>query len=403
MPNWLEKFKKYLLIAVIVAIPSNLFFKLGLESAYLNGLLVDYLIPKIYLLDCFLLLFFIVELVSYLINKKRKKIKLKFKKIDLVILSLLLVFLLRNLEQILVIYRLLSAFLFLIILKKDKSLKEEIPKAVLISLTVQSFFAYFQFKKQDSLAPYYFFGESDLHHFAGISHGSFVDQEKILPYGTTAHPNILAGLVLIFTIFITQLGPLKKDQRILLFFNCLIIILLTQSLAALATLLLFFAYLISSEDRKNKFNWQKNILFIIALLFFILSPQLLEALNWDILSMQRRITLNKAAAKIFTARPIFGVGFNQFTKYLESFSQNREVVKFIQPVHHFGLLILSEGGLLLASIFTLIGLKYREKINWQKLSTLAPIAALDHYLITQSSGLFALVLFLYFTSENSRN
>ena len=407
--NWLEKFKKYLLIAVVVTIPSNLFFKLGLKSAYVNGLLVDYLIPKIHLLDCFLLLFFIVYLIDFLIKKKYKKLKIKFKKIDLAILLLSAVFILRNIGNPLIVYQLSSAIIFFLIIKHDQTLSVTLSKSVLLSLAIQSFFAYYQFKNQENLAPYHYFGESNLHSFAGISKANFINQEKILPYGTTAHPNILAGVILIFSILVTQLGPLKKDQRTLVLVNCLIIILITQSVSALVALSMFFTYLILTEEKKTSEHWLKKSLLLLGSSIFLLTPILLKKINIESLSIQRRVVLNNAAIEMFQSQPILGVGLNQFTRHLEKFTTNKEIIKFIQPVHHLGLLLISEGGILLLSIFILLILKesqnkkLKRRNFWLKLAILLPIAALDHYLVTQSSGLFALMLYLYYASENARN
>ena len=54
--NWLDKFKTLLLSAIIFTLPINLFWKISLKQAYVHGFLVDYLIPRLYLVEIPLLI-----------------------------------------------------------------------------------------------------------------------------------------------------------------------------------------------------------------------------------------------------------------------------------------------------------------------------------------------------------
>lgn len=406
------KFEQLLLFVTVLSLSSNLFLKIGLETAYVRGLLLDYLIPKIYLFDCLL----IMSVTIFFFQEKNRKIfkknKIKLNKIDISILilgSLVLLnqFLNPSLGSLIFHLRLILLGLFILSIHLDKLRLQTFYRALLFSIIWQSFLAYYQFFKQQSFAPYHFFGESNLQQFATISRGQFLNAEKILPYGSTAHPNILAGLILIFTIILFNSNQLKKTIRALILFNSLIIILLTQSLSALLSFFLFLLYLFFEKLKiKNKqlkkpiLSWQKFLNFLLVL-FFLFSPFIIQHLESNLekdhLSISRREMLNKAAWQMFIDQPVFGIGLNNFVRELENYSQNREVVRFVQPVHHLGLLILSEGGIFTFGLLLIIIWKLKTKLTWSKILILIPIASLDHYLITQVAGLTSFILIVFFS------
>lgn len=391
----------------VVSFTSNLFFKLKPNDAYINGLLSDYLIPKIYLFDLFLIFNFIVFLFinkNYLFFKKNK---IKLKKIDYLILFLSIIFLINqlsnfNLNLFFSIIRFCLIIFFIISLANDQKQQKYLYQALLISVIWQSFLAYYQFINQKSLAPYYVFGETNLQHFASISRAQFFNIEKILPYGSTAHPNILAGIIGIFSILLIDKNQQNKLLKIFLLLNALIVCLITQSVSAFLTLSMYLIYLIIKKLSRYKslINWQK-VFNVALIIFFLLTPVVIKKINLSSaknqLSISRRVMLNNAAWEMFVDKPLFGVGMNNFLKQLEGYSQNPEAVRFVQPVHHLGLLLLSEGGLLIGLILLLLVEKFNKNINWSKLLLFSPIASLDHYLITQPLGLFALCLFFFLT------
>jgi putative inorganic carbon (hco3(-)) transporter len=411
------KFEQLLLFVTILSLSSNLFLKIGLETAYVRGLLLDYLIPKIYLFDCLLLSSVAIFFLKEKNRKIFKKNKIKLNKIDVSILitsSLVLFnqFLNPSLSSLIFHLRLVLLGLFVLSIYLDKLRLRTFYQALLASVVWQSFLAYYQFFNQQSFAPYHFFGESNLQQFANISRGQFLKAEKILPYGSTAHPNILAGLVVIFNIILFKNIQLKKSIKSLLLFNSLVIIILSQSLAALLSFLIFLIYLFfeilkmkNKELKKPILSWQKFLNFLLVL-FFLFSPFIIQLLDNNLeknhLSISRRAMLNKAAWQMFIDQPVFGIGLNNFVRELESYSQNREVVRFVQPVHHLGLLILSEGGIITSGLLLLIIWKLRTKLSWSKILLLIPIASLDHYLITQVAGLTSLILIIFFSSRNRR-
>lgn len=404
-PNWWDKFKSlvsinldwiklFLLFFVIFTLFLNLFYKISLEGAFVQGLLVDYLIPKFYLAEIFLIPLVAISLGS-----------LKKTKLNTGFCFLLLLLLLRQLSSngalasFTHLIHLLEIFLFFSVLKHDplfqtKKAEKFIGSGLLAVITFQSLLAIYQFISQKSLLAYQFFGETNLQDLANISRAQFFFGERLLPYGTLAHPNILAGVVVILSILIFNKSNNAGWLKILLTTNALLIIFLTQSLSALLTLGLFFSYLLI-----DKFKNKKLVIFLIYYFFLLFLPYLLSknfATELDNNSIKRRVVLNQASLEMFQDNPIFGVGINNFTlnieKYLPS-AKSGEIVRFVQPAHHLLFLILAEGGLLLLLILFLLIRQSQIDKFYQKTMILLAIASLDHYLLTQFSGLGLLALF----------
>ena len=154
-----------------------------------------------------------------------------------------------------------------------------------------------------------------------------------------------------------------------------------------------------------------RVLLIGAIFIFVATPFIVDRASqqWPKNpSLNRRASLNHAAWNIFSAYPLAGVGLNNFTAYEESFSPNREVVRFVQPAHHVGLLWLAETGLVGGILVLLGGRKIWKKLhdNQQKsaflwcLFLVLPLAAFDHYLLTQQTGFF-LIIFSFYLSQPS--
>jgi O-antigen ligase len=89
--------------------------------------------------------------------------------------------------------------------------------------------------------------------------------------------------------------------------------------------------------------------------------------------------------------PLFGTGFGGFVQHLDS-TREREIVRFVQPVHHVGLLWLVETGIIwnvavCGVLFFLFRKHRRRAAEYMQrggaiLLILSPLLALDHYLLT---------------------
>ncbi len=408
-----DMFVLLLLAGLIFSIPSNLFKTFLLETAYVRGLQVDYLIPKFHLSDIFLLTLFFV-LIFRAENRKflTKIIRNIPYKPTLGILGTLLILQQITSEHpivsILFLLRILIlAITGLIITSDTHLLKSQITiTTVKITVIFQSLLAWYQYLSQGSLFNYYFLGETNLNAYAGIAQSSLLGVQKILPYGTTAHPNVLAGILTIFSLFIFNnfsKNSKTKLTEILILILSSSTILLTQSVSAILGLLLGVAVIVINKKKLFVYTPKKIAIFFLVLsaLTILLLTQITDQTVINSNSVLRRNFLNSAAIAILQKEPFTGVGFQNFTAYLEKNSTNQEVVRFIQPAHSVLLLFLSEAGLIGTTFFLLLILPYLKKNRKirhpEYLLALLPILALDHYLLTIQSGLLLLAVTVWLT------
>ena len=135
---------------IIFLLPTNFFLKLFESGAYVNGLRIDYLIPKLYLSDIFILILLLFWLINWfkrnsLKNKTWKLFKSYLTKEPLLI-SLLVIFFLRQfltlypLSSVIYLFRVIELGLFagFLIKNKAKINPELIEKSVLATLFFQS-------------------------------------------------------------------------------------------------------------------------------------------------------------------------------------------------------------------------------------------------------------------------
>lgn len=395
-----------LLSAIIFLVPSNLFIKIAVDQAYVNGLLVDYLIPKFYLSDIFI----IILLLLWLIKVIKNKTQVSFKKENWAIYFLLPIFIVR---QLLTPYPLAAVWyvlkiaelslLFLFLNKHQPLLKKPLIYFTIVSTIIfQSSLAIWQFLTQKTFLGFRFFGEPNLANSIGLTKDMWWHTGRVLPYATTPHPNILGGILAIFSLFL-----ITNNQNKILTSFCvslaLIIIVLTQSISALSILISGLLLLALKPHYQQVANFKKKMTIGLIVMFFIMPVLINLASKLSTAdSLARRDYLQNAALEMLRENLIFGVGLNQFAARVEEYSSSKEVVRFVQPVHHVGMLWVAETGLLGIILLLIIG----KKINWGKatlpLLILLPIISLDHYLLTQQSGMLLFVLQLNHIGRWSR-
>ncbi len=465
-----NKLYQILLGLVIFLAPSNLFLKLYEGNSYVNGLQVDYLIPKLYLSDIPILLILSLWLLQSLLNAKLQitnvKQMLKAQSSKLIALCnsatltlIISVFFLltsnlllstNHIASLWYLAKIIELTLFTLFLKTQKKLLSNSANLLLvitvITLVTQSLLALYQYNTQHSLTNYYLTGETNLTNFAGLAKITINGAERTLPYGTTAHPNILAGLIVVYLIILSKnVSKLKakSSQLAKVSFIALLLISLTalystHSLTAWLTLALFVASFAlralnlspflernssvaptKHEKRGQALSTKINIQYsqltthnsqqkILILLAIILTPPLIHFMATNYPSNQsliRRDYLNQAAWKMFLNNPLFGVGLNNFTTRVEEYSQTHEIVRFVQPVHNLPLLVLAENGiignlllfLLIKKMFKVQSLKSKVQrkgsipnTQYPILISLLPIILLDHYLLTNQTGMILL-------------
>ncbi len=462
-----------LLSILIIVIPMNLFLQISRQGSFVNGLQVDYLILKIYAADIIILALGclwgclwgcqaliksrsqpqpnkIKEEIIYSQNQKstnlllfwqstknrlqqakaafeKKLLSRSYQSSQLYAVLIALAALI--LRQILTPQPVTALFFFFKVLiaifaawflyqHQDWLRSKYALIAMLISFLLQLGLGFYQFLAQQPLLPYYYLGEPKFEPYYRLSRHLFNGREKILAYGSTAHPNILAAtgclLFLMITLQLKQkiINQSQKPRRRLLLsagngillLACLGLIYITQAKSVLLVLLLGNLFIWKDElslEIKPGFV-KKFLLFVLAV-----TPLMLAAafrFHSYQPSIFRRHLLNTAAVRMLFNRPLLGQGLNQFTLQLEQFLKQSEVIRFVQPAHHIGLLWLAETGLLgisvLILIYQLIASSIRNSII-TGLAIVSPMLAMDHFFYSLQPGRLLLILFIvYWLSFN---
>ncbi|OGJ38353.1 MAG: hypothetical protein A2383_03790 [Candidatus Pacebacteria bacterium RIFOXYB1_FULL_39_46] len=388
-----------LIYAAIFLAPLNLFLKWGELNAYVGGIFTDYLVQKFWLSEIPLLLALFLWLPKKIIQEKTKIIDfLKKNKFLLFFFSLLIVrqfFTPLPTVSFLYLAKVVELGLFVWLLRANQSIinRPLFRHVILLALSLQIAVASLQFFRQKSLFDYIVLGETQLTGAINIARVNFKSGEMILPYGTTAHPNILAGVIAIFSLIWLQLQAKFKKQfgwwELIIIALSSWALFLTQSFTAIIGFSLFLGLQSFPKLKKIGYYLASNLLILIPLLIFLVPAQLQTE------SLFRRNFLNSQTIAVITQQPLTGVGVGMFTTTLKTpvFNAN-ELIRFIQPTHNAPLLFIAETGLLGLLIIYLLIKKQTLKIDPAWWLLLAVILSLDHYLVTQWIGGVLLVLIL---------
>lgn len=380
---------------ILFLLPANLAKHFPLASSYVSGILVDYLIPTVYLTD--------ILIISLLVIKPIKKIP---KAVIIFLLCLLPSIISADsfLPALYKFLKILELSLFGLWTYQHKSIisKTTVIKVISFSVIFQSLLAIGQWLRQGSLFGYWFFGEQPYNPATpGIDKIIWFDGSlKIPPLGTFPHPNVLAGfLVISLTLILYQLfkGPFLRSKAgpyWIAFIFGLITLFLTFSLSAwLACLLITVPSLLLSIYPKIK-----ALMISAGLILIVLSLSLQFSFLAPESSFSRRSQLNKISWQMFLDHPLTGVGLNNFTVSMEKYGYVSAATRFLQPVHNLYLLILSETGLLglAAFIYLLFSIFKKSSNSVFRFSffVLIFLGLFDHYFFTLQQGLLLLTLFL---------
>lgn len=432
--------------------PSNLFVKGPLTSAYVNGLLVDYLLPKLYLSDIFLgvsillggvALYFFYQSQSRLHISARSIKRLRSKQLGSVRLLLALAvttFLLltqlgsaHSVVALSQVFRIIAvsalAFLFYKLAKAHRLFDEadlsakKLKKlgywilflAVILTCAFQASLATYQYVAQRELVGFRLLGEPHLTAPLGIvRQTSASGRSVILPYGSTAHPNVLAGCVVLYGLLAAWMLPflqrhIQKQRVVLLIlgFLSLWVVYLTSSVSAFLTFCVGWGILLWQRWHSQRAHSPNSLVALskhqallllttLTVLAVLVAPLTLAALGADVqnLSIQRRTLLQAAALKMFVQHPLAGVRLEHFPAFVERFAQGQEAVRFVQPVHNTLWLWLAETGILGATALSTWLAVLMQKLSRSEFlafvlgaAVLLPIAVLDHYLLSLPSGI----------------
>jgi hypothetical protein len=409
-------------IITVFLLPSNLFLVWRIPTAYINGHFIDYLAPKIYLSQLFI---WYLWLATLLATRGRSLQIANFRlsrvwSIIMVSIVTILVVRIATQKDIATLSWLFNFFtgpvLFALWLwrRESTSLKNLLWPALILTTTFQAIVGIIQFFIQSELAGYWFLGEPTLHPSLPLAFDTISSVRTILPYGTTPHPNVLAGWLVIGMLSILIYWYISKKHIPWLVISGLVqvsCLWLTQSWSAILSLLflLWMSWLVSHNwHQRFGFPSFKKLSFgiiLAAITFWLtwwqwfpaLTMNLSSNLPLEITSFSRRITLATTTLELI---PRFPLGMSLPGYFQEIFQAENTVIgtRFLQPVHHAGLLIVILSGMwviLLPFIILIKAQKYYPLLFLVSLLIL-PIFNLDHYLSTLISGQYILILILYF-------
>jgi len=404
-----EKIQRWLLQLTVFLIPTNLAYHWYVQTAYLNGRLIDYLLPRLYLSDLPVL----GVIVFYVFNNRNnivKSIKSNYKILPIPC-TLLAIYLWSIIHSpapqagFWAIAKLFEYTLFITAITRQFTKSwflSAIRTPILITLLLQITVSLYQFINQSSLFGYIFMGEPSLES-VGIVKNTYFGVLEVAPYGTTSHPNVLAGFLTISFLFLllcSQNQPISKVKKavyVSLMGLILIVISLTQSLAAGGCLFVGICLFLARNRLSNRIV--RVIVQMLVASSLLLSPLIISTLYHsekydDNHSISARYELNTSAIHLWQQSPLFGVGPSQFIPHLPQTSFNGQKTLFLQPPHHLLILILTETGLfgMLTILFFTQRYLLKAKTGHPTALYLVPLTMLlvigstDHYPLTLQTG-----------------
>lgn len=315
----------------------------------------------------------------------------------------------------------LAALLFFFIILLSPIHIADLLNWLFVSGVIQSLIALFQFGFQSS-PELTLFGMSA--HRPEMIGASIVGGDAIgrvlRGYGSFPHPNMLGGflssLLVLFSLAAHRLCARSwiTALTITMLFIGLFVSFSRGAWIALLVFILLFTFFVERRE-KNRGRSSRAFLIglsVFALLVFIffslVATRFRGASPHEALSTSERIEGARTALAIIQENPLFGVGPGGYTVELKRRPPALSGWQ-IQPAHNAGLLFLSELGLLGTALFLFLLFSWGRflfsslpKEEWpfaRRSLMIAGIFALflgsvDHYLVSQPTGLFVGALFL---------
>jgi len=332
----LVSFRKLLTQLFIFLLPTQLAYHFWPNWAIIYGLPVDYLAPAVYLSD----LIALSLLVLWRVEEKRQNINKLFssKNIGLFLVVFFIVvnttLAINPIVAFLKWFRLVLLVLIAIYAKKYiRSVNLEKPLS--FSVMLFSLIGIVQVVTQKTIGgPFSYLGERVFdNNTPGISLMSMFGKEVLRPYSTLGHPNALAGYLLVCLVLLSSYKTKDKATIVAIFLGALAFV-LTGSLGGYLALLVLLV--VGNRSRKII-----KAFFLTGIIFSLLLP-FVSNLNIEYLdqSSKERIALSAKAIKAASAKPLFGVGINNFVVFsAPEYGHNLRI--FTQPVHNIFLLMPS--------------------------------------------------------------
>ncbi|HPD73926.1 MAG TPA: O-antigen ligase family protein [bacterium] len=402
---------KKIFFILIFLIPINLGKHFEIFSSYVGGVLVDYLVPTIFVQDILILLVVLFWLFSGGFKKlfstkielfEKKEIQISFLFIFSLFISIFVST--RFVPSFYAWLRMFIYFLFFIYTLVEINVEDNYFKILditSISVFLLSLLAIIQFLKQGSVFNnYLILGEQPYSAgIFGIAKEHILGRSVIPVYGLFRHPNAFGGYLAITLSWLFCFIKKRKFYLVSFLFGFISII-FTFSYISWFTLILgiVFHLIFSKNPTKIKKYKESAVIFVLIIFLFSLSLPTLKMLNINFegnRSITRRIDFTSASYRTIKDNFLFGVGFNNFTVFVDKYNYDSPDLRFLQPVHNIFLLIFSESGIFGFLLFiSLIGFSLKRLINSSyfhvfliSLLQIVLLGSFDHYLFTMHQTL----------------
>ncbi|MBD3365853.1 hypothetical protein GF360_00750 [candidate division WWE3 bacterium] len=374
--------ERFLFALVLLSLPLNLGKHFIFPFAYVNGKLIDYLIPTLYVHDILVFLLLLVALPKLVVFWKGFLLMKGKRSWSLIFLTLFLwsVFLsvVSSFEFAPSFYAYLRLFLYagFVLYIPFRNFKyhtsQKLPKSLISKVSgflsqYHTWFAFLilalsvlgilQWLHQGSIFDNYLILGEQPYTFStpGIVKENFFGVTKIPPYGTFRHPNVFAGflsfgLLIVFNSFLQRkAGPLYA----LTFLLGTITLFLTFSWFVMAAFLLSLVVLTLLQKTPSLGNRLIYLVLALLLLLTFILPFSTHLPLLNTSSLQRRSNLLTIGFQLIKQRPLFGIGYNNFTYFVDQLSIYNGFAKFTQPIHNIYMLLLVESGIFSLTFFIL--------------------------------------------------
>ncbi len=397
------KFHKIVFYICLFLLPINLGKHLIFKWSYVNGILIDYLIPTFYLVDAALIVLLLFWVFDFAASKKVfTTLVFKISLVFLLSAGLSVIGSYRWQPSLYAFLRLILYFTFFLYIVVNFNFKRDF-KAVLNILGfwvfILSLLGIAQWYKQGSVFNnYYFLGEQPYTvSTRGVATENVSSVSRVPSYGLFRHPNIFGGFLSVIIFWLVAFHGKKRFwMKGTIALGTVSLLLTFSTTAALAFVLsLIGLFLVRS----------RRLFLVIIFLIVVSSVSVFGFVDGSKFpssaSFYRRTSLQKASQEMIKERFLFGTGLNNFTVVMDRFYIPFKELRFVQPVHNIFILVLTETGIfgIISFLALILYSLYRALIKqnyflYLSLLQILIIGSFDHYFFTihQTLLLFLLTL-----------
>lgn len=412
---------KKLFLILVFLIPVNLGKHFEIIDSYLNGVLIDYLVPTVFIQDilslCIILTWVFGKGVGGIVSDFKvlfKRNEVKSSALFIFALFLSSLFSIKVLPSLYDWAHLFLYFLIFLYILSEIPVEEYLFKVldfVSVSVLLVSLLGIIQFFLKGSVFDnYIFFGEQPYSSSTpGVVKEYFLGSVVMPSYGLFRHPNVFGGFLSVTLLWIYCFKKKRKFYTLSLLLG---IAALFFTFSYGSWLVFIFgitahSFLLNTPVKTvvaKKYLIGATALSIVLLTILPLTKKFRDSDNPD---LYRRHELAVSSISIAREYPIFGVGFNSSTALIEKYKDSSKDIVFTQPVHNIGLLVLSEGGWVsLISFLLFLFVSIRKLLNSSyfhlflvSFMQILLLGSFDHYFITAHQTLLLFWIILAFSFQ----